>query len=351
MDRNYSKQYELWLNRENKKSCHYEPCMDYEHQGSEEAIELGERLVGEGKVGCLIVAGGQASRLKYDGPKGAFPILNKSLFQIFSEKVVAASRKHDILLPVVIMTSPLNHEQTVNFFIEHDYFGLDRGQIDFFVQGMLPLFNEEGELFFDSPGHIAEAPDGNGHTLHAFYDSGVFQKWLDRGVLYLNYINVDNFLSDPYDINLAGTHRLNNNDVTIKCILREDPKESVGMIVSCEEKISVVEYSEVAPEEAVAMNSDGFLKHPCANISNFCFSMDFIRKVVDRGPCPLHLAHKAVKIMGEVSDQPNAWKFERFIFDVWNKDDKVSLLVYPRDQCFAPLKTMDDVEKIENRRR
>lgn len=346
---------ETWLHRGNDKTLCYKPLLHYDYYGLEDHLEKGFEVVGDGKVGCLIVAGGQASRLHCDGPKGAFPtsvIKNKSLFQILSEKALAAGRQHNVVLPVAIMTSPLNHSQTVQFFDENAYFGLQRDQISFFSQGTLPLLNEKGDLFFDAPGHIAEAPDGNGYALHAFYRSDIWHQWYESGIRYLNFIIVDNSLGDPFDINLVGCHVINGNDVTVKCVLRESPQESVGIMAMDGNRLTVVEYSEIEENERSYIMPDGSLKYPCANISNFCFGMDFIRRLVEeRQNMPLHLAYKAVKFLDDdnqvvVAQKPNSWKFESFIFDVWTEQDNVGILVCPRDRCFAPLKNAQGADSI-----
>lgn len=324
-----------------------EPFYDYSFSGNLSNFELGKQLIAEGKVGCLLVAGGQGTRLRISGPKGVFPITpstKKSLFQLFAEKVIAAGKQAGRRLPLAVMTSPLNHEETVAFFKKHDLFGLDPDQVQFFSQEMLPLLNPSGDLFLETPHLLAKGPDGNGSSLRYFVEKGVWDKWHHAGVRYLNFVLVDNASADPFDAELVGRHHQQQVEVTQKCTLRRDSNEKVGVVVKSRDRVAVIEYSELSDEEKSAQLPNGDLKHRCANLSLFCFNMDFIKNATaDQKAMPLHLAFKAAKYVipnGQTitSEQPIAWKFETFIFDILQKADRVQALLYPREECFAPVK-------------
>lgn len=319
---------------EHKKIPEVSPYGKYANSGNSEDRTRGKELITEGKAGGLIIAGGQATRLKWDAPKGTFPITpirKKSLFQLFAEKTLAASQAAGRSLSFAIMVSPENQKQTMDFFDEHQNFGIIP---DFFTQANLPLLTPEGNLFLDLPHRIAKGPDGNGFALSRFYHSDLYTHWQNQGIEYVNMVLIDNPLADPFDAELIGFHDRTNADVVIKAIKRHDPNEKVGVIAQQENKTCIVEYSELPP--------DPELQFPLANISLFSFSMSFIRKVAETS-LPLHLAFKAVPALGEDGkphrpEKPNAYKFERFIFDVLPHADKVETLVYPREECFAPLK-------------
>ena len=353
-----SLQVENWKNPTKADASPLEPFDSYYMSGDPEDVERGEQSLRAGELGCLIVAGGMGSRLGFDGPKGMYPVTpvqKKSLFQVFAEKATAASQWAGCSLPMAFMTSPLNHEATVDFFQEHEFFGSDPKQISFFSQGTLPFLDEEGQLFLSSRDAIAQGPDGNGVALKHFYDSGLWERWDRAGVKHVIFLQVDNALGDPFDSCLLGHHVRNSNDVTLKCVLREDPAEKVGVLVKRQGQAAIVEYSEISPEEQEARAADGSLKHACANISQFCFSMDFIRKAGEAGysALPLHLAHKAVKFLhddGKIvqASEPMAWKFETFIFDLLALTQQVGSLVYPREECYAPLKNREGRDSIES---
>lgn len=332
------------------------PFLDYAKTGSSENRALGKKLIAEGKAGCLFVAGGQGSRLNYTGPKGVFPVTlvkQKSLFRLFAEKILAAGKEAGRPLLAAIMTSPGNHEETVAYFENNHFFGLDTDQVFFFSQKEIPLLDPNGNLFLESAAKISTGPDGNAASLNQFVKQGIWSLWYEKGVRYLNYLNIDNALGDPFDAELIGFHASEQPDVVIKCISREDPLEKVGIILKKDDAIHVIEYSEISPEERDAKGPDGVLKHLCANISAFSFKMEFVHDIAVKhyDEIPFHKAWKAVKYLtpeGEtkMATKPMSWKFEKFIFDVLPYAQSVKALLYPREECFAPLKNAIGTDSI-----
>lgn len=335
----------------------FTPFTKISNSGNDEYLNLGTKLLKSGKVGALIVAGGEGSRLGYTGPKGCFPISNienKSLYQLFAEKTVAASNMAGVALPLAVMTSTGNHDETLSFFQKNNYFGLDRNQIDFFSQGSLPYLDQKGDMFLKNPSTIATGANGNGTVFYHFFDSGFWEKWHHKGIEYVNFAVIDNILGDPFDAELVGYHHRYSCDTTVKCIERDDPKEKVGTLISSGGRVKVVEYSEMPEEEVNARDPVGHLKHRCANISLFCFDMDLIHRaaVDDDTLMPYHLAFKAVEYLSNKgttikSERPIAWKFEKFVFDILPLAGHVGCLLYPREECFAPLKSADDIKNVK----
>ena len=83
------------------------------------AKAAGEAALRAGRVAVFTVAGGQGTRLGYDGPKGTFPVTpvkRKPLFQVFAEKIRAAGLRFGRPLHWFIMTSHQNHVATEAFF-------------------------------------------------------------------------------------------------------------------------------------------------------------------------------------------------------------------------------------------
>lgn len=332
----------------------FEPVQKIAKKGNLTDFLTGKRLIKEGKVGCIILAGGQGSRLNFEKPKGMFPISviqNKSLFQICAEKVAAASKQAQRQLSLAIMTSPLNDQETKDFFKANAFFGLAENQVFFFCQSMLPLLNKEGHLFLESPDQIAMGPNGNGFCLHEFVKAGIWAKWNQQGIEYVNMIQIDNPLADPFDAELIGFQEREQLEIASITIEKNSPNEKVGVFVlestksRTESAIRVVEYSELGEDEKEAKWSNGQLKYGLASLSLFSFKMDFIKNVSSKS-MPLHLAWKAVKCLEDenhiqIFTQSNAWKFEAFIFDVLVYAKKVGIILYPRDECFAPLKNLN----------
>jgi len=318
------------------------PWTQYEKTGNAEARALGNTLIAEGRVGTCVLAGGQGTRLGIEVPKGTFPITpirKKSLFQVITEKVIAASTNFGRPLDIAFMTSPENHSQSVSFFEQHDFFGLAQDQIHFFTQSALPLLSEEGHapLMHDDSSPYLVA-DGNGSFFWDFCKSGLAREWAQKGIDSVVVIIVDNPLADPFDAELVGIHNRQKNDATIMAVEKTDSDESVGLVVEKEGKLAIVEYSDMKAEDKAAKNEDGSLKFKLASISYFCFSMDFIRKIslMSKTKFPLH---EAIKIPPQLSFP--AVKQEYFIFDMLSEAAKTSVLLAKREDSFAALKNKE----------
>lgn len=349
-----NKQQNLLRHSSSKTTSVIQPFTNYRISGNPKAIEEGKKIISEGQLGCLILAGGQGSRLRFEGPKGLFPVTviqQKTLFQLFAEKIQAARMLYQQNIPLAIMTS-LDHLKLIhNYFIDHQYFGLEPESVSFFAQSSLPLLDAEGNLFLEEPHKIAEGPDGNGSVFQCFHASGIYKKWQDQGIRYINSVLIDNPLADPVDANLIGYHKLQKATVTAKCVLRENPQEKVGVLVEANHRVHVEEYSELPEQERLAVDATGKLKHRCANLSLFCFNLDFFSEMGRKSnDLPLHLAHKAIRYLTPsgttTSSTPNAWKFEKFIFDVLPFAQQVNALLYPRENSFAPLKNFSGNDSI-----
>lgn len=334
----------------------FEPFNDFAFSGNLEHQLRGQQLIAKGRLGCLLLAGGQGTRLKHSGPKGTYPISvikNKSLFQLCAEKVKAASLLASQPLKLAIMTSPDNNEEVHAFFQDHQFFNLEPSQIAFFIQETLPLLDANAHLFLKKPEQISMGADGNGHSLLAFARSGILDQWMQQGIEYLHVILVDNPLADPFDAELLGFHQQQEAEITLKCTEKIKAEEKVGVLVKQNDGCRVVEYSEMSIREKEERREDGRLKHCCANLSLFCFSLSFIQRMaINQQVLPLHKAWKAAQYVDEggiskFSDHPIAWKFETFIFDWLMHAKKVAALIYPREQCFAPLKNFQGSDSPE----
>lgn len=295
----------------------YEPWTEIVDVHQEIYKKKGEELLKEGKVGTILLAGGQGTRLGFSGPKGCLPITpEKTLFQYFADQV----KDH---LKMAIMTSKDNHEATLTHFRQ---LGLKSDQISFFQQGELPFLTLEGQPLLTASGKVAFGPDGNGAAVRDFFKSPIASQWEKEGIVYVTLILIDNPLADPFDPYLIGAHALSGAEITLKCIMR-NPEEKLGLVVKRNGKPHVIEYSE-APEEL-------WKNHFLSNISLFCFSMSFLKKVANE-PLPLHKALKN-----------GVWKFEHFIFDLLDYSDATQVALYSREETFAPIKEASDIEKAQ----
>ena len=280
----------------------------------------------------MILAGGQGTRLGTSLPKALVevtPIRKKTLLQLFCEKTAAASFAYENPLQIAIMTSSLNHQQIADYLLQNSYFGLKESQVKLFMQDDAPFVNEEGNWIEETPGNFAAGPDGNGHSLKKLMESGIGKHWKEQGIESLIVLPIDNPLADPFDAALCGEHALKNQDVTIKAIKRADPAEKVGVVVLQDGKVAVQEYSEL-PDHFDA---------PLAHTGLFCFSLSFVERIAQL-ELPWHLARKSYR-------GHKIWKFERFLFDVLSHTQKAGVLVYPREDVYAPLKNLEGHHSLE----
>ncbi|MBS0628352.1 MAG: UTP--glucose-1-phosphate uridylyltransferase [Verrucomicrobia bacterium] len=307
-------------------------------EGSTEDILCGETLLKEGKVGCLLLAGGQGSRLGEGIAKGRVNVSlvqNKSLFQIFFEKTLYAGLQCGRKLPIAIMTSFYNHEETVEYLSSHNWFGLSEDQVYFFSQENLPFCDEEGNQIFQESGAIMEGPDGNGKALHRMYESGVLDAFRQLGVEHVNMIQIDNPLADPFDKSFIGFHHRKESDISIIAVTRESEGEKAGVLASDNGFCRIVEYTEKLQGPFSLLNT-----------GLFCFKVDFIERIgKENKQLPWHIAYK------KISEDKFAWKFEYFIFDVFSYAKTISVFVEPRSGCFSPLKNAEGDKSLKTVRR
>jgi UDP-N-acetylglucosamine/UDP-N-acetylgalactosamine diphosphorylase len=323
------------------------------------AFKLGEELIRKSGIAAFVVAGGQGTRLGFDGPKGNFPISpvkNKTLFQIFAEFIMAASNKYQTSCPWYIMTSPLNHAETMEIFRSNGYYGLKKSDVFIFQQGTMPNFGFDGKILLADRANIACSPDGHGGSLKALCTSGAVEDMKRRGVELLSYWQVDNPLVNIFDPLFIGLHVLDEAEMSSKAIVKVGPKEKVGNFCLADGKVTVIEYSDFPDELAEKRNPDGSLVFELGSIAIHIISTSFVEKLNSEGiSLPLHKAVKKIphinrqgKLMEPV--EPNGVKLETFIFDALPLASKSIILQILRSQEFAPTKNATGVDSVETTR-
>ena len=336
------------------------PRTPAQREEAEKARQAGETVLRAGKVGLILVAGGQGSRLGFPGPKGAFPITpvrNKSLFQWHAEKIRAIEKRYGVTLPWYIMTSESNHAQTQAFFEENDYFGLQREQVFFFVQDMLPAVDADGKIILDRKDHVFTSPNGHGGTLLALRKSGALDDMKKRGIEQLFYFQVDNVLVKIADPIFIGYHVQANAEMSSKVIPKKHPFEKLGVIGMLDGKLSVIEYSDLSEEDAMATNADGSLRYNAGSIAIHMFRRDFLEAETEKGTkLPYHMAHKRIPFLDENGrlvepEEPNGFKFETFIFDALRDTTASVVMEVRRDEEFSPVKNKTGDDSPETARR
>lgn len=329
------------------------PAESIELEGDEreQCWAHGEELLQDGKVGVILVAGGQGSRLGFDGPKGAYqigPLTEVSLFHIHAHKIRALGERYGKPVPFYIMTSESNDAATRAHFEQHKHFGLEPDNVQFFMQGKWPALDADGKVILESPGQIFFSPDGHGGTLSALLNNGMIDDMKSRGLTTLFYFQVDNPLIEVADPAFIGLHGLRNADISLKVCAKRDPDEGLGVVVVRDGVHGMVEYTELTDEQKRRTTDDGELWLRYGSIAIHVFSTDFLEQEA-RAHLPIHVAHKKVPFCDKNGQtvkpsKPNAYKFEKFIFDVLPNANTVVNLVCAREDEFSPVKNAEGAD-------
>lgn len=291
----------------------------------DQAYQTGCTALKSGKLGMILVAGGQGSRLGFNHPKGMFeigPISNRTLYQMHFEQVLARSKQFGVSIPLYVMTSPPTHEETTNFLNENKFFGLAPDDVKIFCQGVMPAVDSNGKLLLETKSKIFASPDGHGGTLAALDKSGCLADSTARGIEHLFYGQVDNPLIQICDPALVGYHIKSGSEMTSQVVRKNEPTQKVGNVVVVDGQVQIIEYSDLPKKYAEQTNEDGSLKLWAGSIAVHIFALGFLKAAVGNADSlPFHRAKKKVPFINELGaklkpTQPNAIKFEKFIFDL-----------------------------------
>ncbi len=322
------------------------------------ARERGLEEMRAGRVAVVIAAGGQGTRLGSPAPKGMWPVgpaTGKPLLQWNAEKVLYWSRELGRPVPFVIMVSPATLEKTASFLRWHRYFGLDPTWVRLMCQAALPPLDDDGRMLLAGRGEIALSPNGHGGVYATLQDSGVLDLLADHGIRTFSYVQVDNPLVHPVDPLFLGFHLRKESLISSKSVLKTDPGEKVGAFARVNDRFAIVEYSELTEQQAHEVNSDGTLAFGHGSIAAHCIDMEFAREMAEQG-LPYHRARKKVPHVdanGELVApvEPNATKFERFLFDAIPRAPRSMVMETRRWEEFSPLKNAEGVDSPVSVRR
>jgi len=314
----------------------------------EQARERGAEALAAGRVGVILVAGGQGTRLGFDHPKGMFPIgpvSGNSIFQIHAEKVLATARRYGARVPLGLMVSPATDAETRRFFAQNENFGLAKEDLRIFCQGSMPAVDEaSGKVLLADRHRLALSPDGHGGTLPALAASGLLDELAGRGIEQLFYFQVDNPLVDVCSPEFLGYHLLARSELTSQVVAKRDPAERVGNVVLVDGRLRVIEYIDLPPRVARRRRPDGSLEIWAGSIAVHVFDVAFLRRMAAAADAlPYHFARKTVPHLDSRGNrvepqQPNAIKFERFIFDLLPWAENALVVEVDPGEHFAPLK-------------
>lgn len=311
------------------------------------AAERGREALAAGRVAYVLVAGGQASRLGYDGPKGAFPVgplSGRTLFAIHARRLLAATKRYAAPAPWYVMTSPGNDAATRAFFAEHDHFGLEPANVTFFSQEMLPALDDEGKILMASPESPFLAPNGHGGVLLALESSGALSDMRSRGCELVSYFQVDNPLARPVDPLFLGLHAEADAGMSSKVVEKVDPGEKVGVLGRVDGAMGCIEYSDLPAELREAREASGKLRFRAGNIAVHAFSVSFLEGLLSGNlALPWHRARKEMAVIDEDGQAVKraGTKFETFVFDALSRSSESVTLEVERALEFSPVKNAE----------
>lgn len=317
----------------------------------EKYSKIGAKAIEDGKLAVVTMAGGQGTRLGHNGPKGTFDIgldSHKSIFELLTDTMKEAREKYHVDIPWYIMTSDENNDQTVGFFEKHNYFGYPKSCVSFFRQGKLPMVSTDGKILIGEDGKVKEAADGHGGVFISLRKEGMLYDMKSRGIKYVFIGGVDNVLVKPVDSVLMGLVEEEHADAAGKSLIKANPHEKVGVFCKRDGRPSVVEYSEISDEMAEATTPSGDLKFAESHILCNLFSLDAIERV-SKKELPYHIALKKASYLDSDGNvvtptEPNAYKFEAFLFDAFESLRNMLIFRVKREEEFAPVKNAEGVD-------
>lgn len=327
-------------------------------RNSEEYRSVGLDAIRSGKVAAVLLAGGQGTRLGFDKPKGMFNVGVTRELYIFEclinnmMKVVSEAGKW---IHLCVMTSEKNHDDTVGFFREKNFFGYNADFVHFFVQDMAPSVDFNGRIYMESKSRISSSPNGNGGWFSSLVRSGLLARLKAEGVEWLNVFGVDNVLAKIADPLFIGAIIKSGAQSGSKVVAKTAPEERVGVMCLEDGKPSIVEYYEMSDEMINQRGTDGELAYKYGVILNYLFGISKLEEI-NKTKMPIHTVNKKIPYMDEngefiTPDKPNGNKFEALIIDMINQHDSCMPYEVERGKEFAPIKNPDGVDSVISARK
>lgn len=318
---------------------------------------IGAKALKEGKVGCVLLAGGMGTRLGFDQPKGMFNIgVNKDLyiFEQLIRNLFDVVKQVGAYIPLFIMTSDKNNDATVSFFEEKEYFGYPKEYVSFFKQEMAPAMDYEGAFYLEQKSKLATSPNGNGGWFSSMLKAGLGQVMHDKNIEWLNVFAVDNVLQRIADPLFVGATIDSGCVSGAKVVRKADANEKVGVLCLEDGKPSIVEYYEMTDEMIHSKEPNGELSYNFGVILNYLFRVDCLENIMAK-KMPLHVVEKKIPYVnkdGELikPETPNGYKFEMLVLDMIKLMDDCLSYEVVRNKEFAPVKNKTGVDSIDTAR-
>ena len=330
--------------------------LDEIKKNSEIYLEEGLKLLRAGKIGAVILAGGQGTRLGFDKPKGMYNVGITRKISIFGQlmnNIKDVTKLYGGYFHLFIMTSDINHDDTVAFFQENGYFGYPAEKVHFYIQDKEPVCDFEGKILLSQKHRVAFSPNGNGGWYSSLVNSGFSALIEKEGIEWLNIFSVDNVLQRICDPVFIGATSLSGSACGAKVVRKSCPEERVGVLCSLGGKPDIIEYYEIPKDIAAQQDEKGELKYPYGVILNYLFSVKVLNNILSQ-KLPYHLAQKKVAHIVDgkifVPDRPNAYKFETLAVDIVRYMNTCLAFEVEREREFAPIKNPTGVDSVESAR-
>lgn len=323
----------------------------------EEFTRAGNKAIKEGKIGAVLLAGGMGTRLGLDKPKGELNVgINRELciFNCLINNLLDVTNEAGAFIPLYIMTSEKNNDETIRFFEENNYFGYPKDYVKFFIQEMAAAVDFDGKLLLEGPGRLATSPNGNGGWFSSLAKAGLLDDVKKRGVEWLNIFAVDNVLQRIADPSFVGATLLSGADSGSKVVHKVDAYEKMGALCKKGGKPYIVEYYELSKEMAEATDENGDYLYAYGVILNYIFKVSRLEEIMNNR-MPVHVVEKKIPYIDDKGNfikptEPNGYKFETLVVDmVAMMNDSIPYEVV-REKEFAPIKNLHGVDSLDSAR-
>ncbi|MDE7104866.1 MAG: UDPGP type 1 family protein, partial [Ruminococcus sp.] len=322
-----------------------------------EYYEIGTNALKTNKVAAVLLAGGQGTRLGFDKPKGMFNIgvtKNLYIFECLINNLMENVRISGNWIPLLIMTSEKNNNDTINFFRENNFFGYNSEYVDFFVQDMAPSVDFNGKIYLESKSRISSSPNGNGGWFSSIIKSGLLEKLKKQGIEWLNVFAVDNVLQKIADPLFIGAVIKSGSQSGSKVVAKASPEERVGAMCLEDGKPSIIEYFELTDEMAHQRLDNGELAYKFGVTLNYLFKVDKLEEI-SKDRLPMHIVKKKIPYIDQngnsiTPEEPNGYKFEKLILDMIYMHESCLPYEVIRNKEFAPVKNAIGTDSVDTAR-
>lgn len=319
--------------------------------------EIGLEAVRAGKVGAVLLAGGQGTRLGLDRPKGTLNIgIDRELylFEQLIRNLTDVTDEAGAYVPLYVMTSNINHDDTKSFFEEHGYFGYPKDEVKFFVQEMEPACDYEKRILMESATEPAMSPNGNGGWFGSMVNAGLLDDIHGKGLEWINVFAVDNCLQRIADPLFIGATIAYGRQSGAKVVRKAAPDEKVGVLCTEDGRPSIAEYYEMTTEMATARKENGDLLYGFGVILNYLFAEKKLEEIAD-AQMPIHVVEKKIPYRDVDGtyvkpEAPNGYKFETLVLDMVHMMDDCLPYEVDRAREFAPIKNLHGVDSLDSAR-